>query len=60
MFRSFQHQSCNSITLETSKDFEAWLSGFDIPELSLVDDEMNLWAVSNGFLNPIADFPGLS
>lgn len=40
--------------LDSIEDFEFWLDSLDVPDITLVDDEMNLWAIASGFIHPLS------
>jgi len=40
------------LDLDSIDAFESWLDSLDVPDITLVDDEMNLWAIASGFIHP--------
>lgn len=42
----------NGLGLDSIEEFESWLDSIDAPDITLLDDEMNLWAIANGFIYP--------
>lgn len=42
----------NGLSFERIEDLESWLDSLDVPDITLVDNEMNLWAIANGYIHP--------